>query len=111
MKKAKATSFECKLILCYNTNKERQGTSGIMTNSILLLDHIDKVHTTELGGERIKRNLKLDTDDVVTYCKEKITNSNCMIYRQGKNWYCEIEDIKITVNAHSYTIITAHKIQ
>lgn len=77
----------------------------------LLLDNIDKVHTTEMGVERIKRNLKLDTDAVVEYCKEKISDSNCMIYRQGKNWYCEIEDIKITINAYSYTIITAHKMR
>lgn len=42
------------------------------------------------------------------YCKNKVANKNCRIYRQGKNWYCEIDDIKITINAHSYTIITAH---
>ncbi|MDE7162093.1 MAG: DUF3781 domain-containing protein [Anaeroplasmataceae bacterium] len=77
----------------------------------ILLENIDKVHTTEMGVERIKRNLKLDTNDVIQYCKEKISNSNCRIYRQGKNWYCEIEDIKITINAYSYTIITAHKIK
>ncbi|WP_288834306.1 DUF3781 domain-containing protein, partial [uncultured Catenibacterium sp.] len=26
----------------------------------------------------------------------------------GKNWYCEIENIIITINSYSYTIITAH---
>ncbi len=31
----------------------------------ILLTNIDKVHTTLLGIERIKRNLKLDIDDVV----------------------------------------------
>ena len=30
-----------------------------------LLKNLDKLHTTELGVERIKRNLFLDTDDVV----------------------------------------------
>ncbi len=34
-----------------------------------------------------------------------------MIYKQGKNWYCEIENIKITINSYSYTIITAHIIK
>ncbi|MDE5910121.1 MAG: DUF3781 domain-containing protein [Lachnospiraceae bacterium] len=29
----------------------------------------------------------------------------------GKNWYCEVDGIKITVNAHSYTIITAYRCQ
>lgn len=38
-------------------------------------------------------------------------NENCHIYRQGKNWYCEIDNIRITVNACSYTIITAHIIK
>ncbi len=75
----------------------------------LLLDNIDKLHTTEMGIERIKKNLKIDVVDVVEYCKNVILQPDCNIYRQGKNWYCETEHIKITVNAHSYTIITAHK--
>lgn len=82
-----------------------------MNDSKNLLDNIDKIHTTEMGVERIKRNLKKDTTDVVVYCKNKILDRNCNIYRQGKNWYCEVDNIKITVNAHSYTIITAHLIK
>lgn len=74
-----------------------------------MLDHIDKIHTTELGIERIKRNLKLDTQDVVAYCRNKILDKNCHIYKRGKNWYCEVDQIKITINSLSYTIITAHK--
>ncbi|MFV0382002.1 MAG: DUF3781 domain-containing protein, partial [Breznakia sp.] len=30
-----------------------------------LIVNIEKIHTTELGVARIKKNLKLDTDDVV----------------------------------------------
>lgn len=82
-----------------------------MEDKKVLLNNIELVHTTEMGVERIKRNLKLETNDVVEYCRQKISNNSCNIYRQGKNWYCEIEDIKITVNAYSYTIITAHKIK
>ena len=44
----------------------------------------------------------------VKYCKNKIRDSKCNIYKQGKNWYCEIDSIKITINSYSYTIITAH---
>ena len=73
-----------------------------------LLVNIDKVHTTEMGIDRIKRNLKIDTADVVEYCKNKVLDKNCNIYKQGKNWYCEVENIKITINSYSYTIITAH---
>ncbi len=79
-------------------------------NKKVLLSNIDKVHTTEMGIDRIKRNLKLDTIDVVTYCKNKVLDKNCNIYKQGKNWYCEIDNIKITINSSSYTIITAHAI-
>ena len=38
----------------------------------------------------------------------KVLDKNCNIYKQGKNWYCEVENIKITINSYSYTIITAH---
>lgn len=79
-----------------------------MESSDILLTNIDKIHTTERGIDRIKRNLKLNMDDVVVYCKEKMLDSNCNIYKRGKNWYCEIDNIRITVNAYSYTIITAH---
>ena len=36
-----------------------------MKNNQILLDNIDKIHTTEMGIDRIKRNLKLDTEDSV----------------------------------------------
>lgn len=79
-----------------------------MEDKQILLDNINKVHTTELGINRIIKNLKLNTNDVVEYCKNKLLDKNCNIYKQGKNWYCEIENIIITINSYSYTIITAH---
>ena len=81
--------------------------SDISQNDLLL--HLDNLHTTEMGIERIKRNLSIDTDDVVNWCREKICHPNANIVRQGKNYYINIEDYVITVNSHSYTIITAHK--
>lgn len=79
-----------------------------MGDKQILLDNINKVHTTEMGINRIIKNLKLNTNDVVEYCKNKVLDKNCNIYKQGKNWYCEIENIIITINSYSYTIITAH---
>lgn len=73
-----------------------------------LLKNIDKIHTTEMVVLRIKRNLKLDNIDVVEYCKSKILDKNCYIYKNGKNYYCEIDNIIITINSYSFTIITAH---
>lgn len=79
-----------------------------MNDKKILLDNIDKIHTTKMGVDRIKRNLKIYSDDVVKYCKNKMLDKKCNIYKQGKNWYCEVENIKITINSYSYTIITAH---
>lgn len=79
-----------------------------MEDKQILLGNIDKLHTTEMGIDRIKKNLKLDVDDVVQYCKNKVLDKNCNIYKQGKNWYCEIDNVRLTVNSCSYTIITAH---
>jgi len=67
-----------------------------------------KIHTTELGKVRIKKNLELETDDVVKWCKNKVKNADNII-RKGKNWYVYKDDVIITINANSYTIITAHK--
>ena len=80
-------------------------------NKEILLSNIDKVHTTEMGINRIKRNLELNINDVTKYCKNKILDKNCNVYKKGKNWYCEIDNIKITINSYSYTIITAHLIK
>ena len=80
-------------------------------NKDILLSNIDKIHTTEMGIDRIKKNLKLNTNDVVEFCKNKILDKNCDIYKQGKNWYSEIDNIKIAINSYSYTIITAHLIK
>ena len=37
-----------------------------------LLENINKLHTTELGIIRIRKNLDLDTNDVVRWCKNKL---------------------------------------
>ena len=57
-------------------------------NKEILLSNIDKVHTTKMGINRIKKNLKLNTNKVIKYCKNKILDKS-----------------------YSYTIITAHLIK
>lgn len=76
-----------------------------------VIENINLIHTTKMGIERIKKNLKLETNDIVEYCKNIIIDKNCNIYKQGKNYYCEKDNKKITINANSYTIITAHIIK
>ena len=80
-------------------------------NKEILINNINKIHTTNMGYNRIKNNLNLNTNDVVEYCKNIITSNNCIIYKKGKNWYCEIDNIIITINSYTYTIITAHIIK
>ena len=80
---------------------------GISMND--LIANINKLHTTKLGIERVKKNLALDTEHIVAWCKQCVVSPQCSIIRKGKNWYANIDGCTITINAHSYTIITAHK--
>ncbi|MCL2063998.1 MAG: DUF3781 domain-containing protein [Candidatus Cloacimonetes bacterium] len=75
-----------------------------------LLQNIDKLHTTELGIFRIKKNLEIETTDVIDWCKQKIKQADD-IQKKGKNWYVSFENCVLTINASSYTIITGHKIK
>ena len=74
-----------------------------------LLENIEKLHTTPMGIDRIRRNLQIghDVKDVVVWCRQKILDTDAEFIRQGKNWYVRINDCIFTVNAYSYTIITA----
>ncbi len=74
-----------------------------------LIRQVDRLHTTELGAERIRKNLGLGDVDVVAWCRELILSSFARISREGKNWYVSGHGCVITVNAKSLTIITAHK--
>lgn len=80
------------------------------SNKTILLSNINKIHTTKMGVDRIKKNLNIDSD-VIEYCKKIISDKNSIIYKNGKNWYCELDNIKLTINSSSYTIITANIIK
>ncbi len=51
-----------------------------------LLLNIDKIHTTELGKERIIKNLNLciPLENAVDFCISKIKDPKCKITRLGK---------------------------
>ena len=49
-----------------------------------LAENIDKIHTTEMGAERIKRNLQIETADVVGWCKVRILDNGAKVERIGK---------------------------
>lgn len=78
-----------------------------------LIKNLDKLHSTPMGYDRIKKNIGLSGDDleIIFQCKKMILNPQSKIERNGKNWYVQFDDVKLTVNAFSFTIITAHKIK
>ena len=83
----------------------------LINDKDILLSNVSLIHSTPMGINRIKKNLNIGYFDVVLYCKNIILDKRCHIKRRGKNWYCELDDIIITINANSYTIITAHLIK
>lgn len=42
--------------------------------------YIDKIHTIKMGFDKTKRNLKINTVDIVEYCINKVLDKNCNIY-------------------------------
>ena len=74
----------------------------------VLLENVDKIHTTEMGVARIQRNLEID-DEPVGYCICKLEMDDSVVTKEGKNYYVEADGCRITINSTSFTIITAHK--
>ena len=83
--------------------------SGVKMHKEILLENIDKIHTTEMGVGRIQKNLGID-DEPVSYCISKLNQDNSQVTKEGKNYYVTVDGCRITINSSSYTIITAHKI-
>lgn len=80
-----------------------------MCESDGLLARLDRLHTTALGAERVRRNLSLGDVDAVEWCRARILDPGAVLERRGKNWYVTVGDCIITVNARSLTVITAHR--
>lgn len=89
---------------------DMQGQDGAQQADTLRAN-AEKLHTTPMGMERIRKNLSLTAQDPIAWCRSCVLDPQAKIERQGKNWYVRFRDCEITVNAYSYTIITAHKIK
>lgn len=87
-----------------------------------LIRNIDKIHTTEMGLARIVKNTGFFEhfyqkdrenvyDEIIDFCRQIIKNTDSKITVHGKNYYVESGNIIWTINRHSFTIITAHKIK
>ena len=75
----------------------------------VLIENIDNIHTTEMGVGRIQKNLGID-EEPVGYCISKLKQENAIVEKEGKNYYVNVDDCRITINSSSFTIITAHKL-
>ena len=73
-----------------------------------LIKNIDRLKTTLNGAIRIRKNLGINTVNPVEWCKTQITSKNSTVRREGKNYYVKANGYEITINASSFTIITAH---
>ncbi len=81
---------------------------GVEMHKRVLLENVDKIHTTEMGVGRIQKNLGIE-DEPISYCISKLEKDDSVVKKEGKNYYVEVDDCIITINSSSFTIITAHK--
>ena len=110
-------AIECEYGSIYDVNRsinDEQGTQREKSkvascDATLLLDNIDKLHSTEGGILRVRNNLKLGDIDIVKWCQEKVQQADAVITKKGKNWYVYVAGCKLTINGSSYTNITAHQ--
>lgn len=97
-----------RVILCLIYMVMRANTKAVNCMNDLILN-ISRLHTTEMGRARIRRNLGVVSDDVVPIVRDIILSPGAWMLRRGKNWYVTTPEYIITVNAGSFTIITAHR--
>lgn len=104
----KMKNYDIMTLLRAKTRAEMAYKSVVTEHADDFIQNLSRLHTTPMGVERIRKNLQLEADNVVEWCRTRILEHNALIERAGKNWYITTENYMITVNAHSYTIITAH---
>ena len=71
---------------------------------------LENLHTTTMGEERIRHNAAPHEDDVIAWCRERITAPDAVIERRGNNYYITSGGCTLTVHAGSHTVITAHRL-
>lgn len=71
--------------------------------------NINSIHTTQLGLQRISRNISIEVNDVEAWCKNAVKNAD-IIFSMGKNNYVYSKGNVITLHKGSNSVITAHRI-
>jgi len=72
-----------------------------------LLNNLNRLHTTELSIGRIRANTGFSIIDPRNWCKNLIKKADSVVKMDNK-WYVISDGIKITINADTYVILTAH---
>ena len=90
---------------------EKVGESKKLGNSTIKTDNegmIVDITSTFIEPSRTVRNFKYDKNKLsVDELKELLDK---IVKKEGKNFYVEVDDCRITINSSSFTIITAHRI-
>lgn len=81
--------------------------ADIHLNDDKLIDHLDDLHSTIMGYERIYKNTGIN--DVVVFIKEAFRKHTASVLSKGKNYYILIDNFVFTIHRKCFTIITAHK--
>lgn len=76
----------------------------------ILMNNLDKLHTTTLGKSRILRNLGMSDCNVIQWIRKVITEHEVSVIRRGKNYYVTAAGCVFTIHAGSFTVITAKRI-
>lgn len=69
-----------------------------MEDTQILLNNLEKLHTTDMGLIRIKKNLLLNESltikEVIDYCINIITNNSTLIYKKRKEFLLHFKQYK-----------------
>ncbi len=75
-----------------------------------ILNNAEYIHATSMAALRINHNLKLDITNHVDWFIAIVKDEKNKIERKGRNYYITYNDAIITLNANSFTLLTAHRI-
>ena len=77
----------------------------------ILINNINKIHTTELGHLRIFKATNLKENEDILWIKECIYDNNSLINKRGKNYYVINNNYEIYINSYNYSVITVKKLK
>lgn len=62
-----------------HTPNDTKATQSVLT------ENIGRLHTTKMGEDRIKRNIRLESHEAIRMCQSAVLNGSAFVERIGKN--------------------------